>query len=134
MKIKNTDFPFLGDVVECEDIRFEDYESPSVEFLEEKTIVNDKKKRINRANPLPVFISPVSQIYHESHSNENKTGSSSIAPNSYEKEPTLFKTPNKMPRRRTFQGTNIDSYSDNTNMQKYFLPFMINSRSSGEYF
>lgn len=102
MKIKNPDFPYFGgDVVECEDIRFEDYESPYVEFLEEKTIVNDKKKRINRTNPLPVFISPVSQIYRESHSNENKTGSSSIAPNSYEKEPTLFKTPNKMPRHRT---------------------------------
>lgn len=91
MKITNNHISdFVEDIFVREEFRFDDHKWHSAEFSEEKTIVTDEKKRINRENPLPVL-----QMNRESHSKENKTGSSRIAPNSLEKEPELFKRQTK---------------------------------------
>lgn len=81
---------FIKDMVEKLLACFDDYRWHVAEFAEEKINVTNYKKRINRENTFPVFISPVSQIHHESHSEENKTALSRIAPNSHKKETKFF--------------------------------------------
>lgn len=103
-----TNNQFVENMFVREGFRFDDHKLYPVEFPEEKISVIDGQKIITfRENLLQLNSPPLLQMYRESHSKENKTGSSRITPNSLEKEPELFKTPNKMPRRRTFQGPNF---------------------------
>lgn len=82
---------FIKDMVEKLLACFDDYRWHVAEFAEEKINVTNYKKRFNRENTFSVFISPVSQIHHESNSGENKTVSSRIAPNSHKKTQAFHK-------------------------------------------
>lgn len=90
---------FIEDLHKFED--FGDNRWHVAEFSEEKINAKYYEKKTNRENKLPVFISPGSQIYRESHSGENEIGSSRIAFNSHKNEPKLFKRPHTIPRNQS---------------------------------